>query len=60
MMFCLFVCLLIRQQLIRQSEKKEKSFDYILRWKSQGLYTSKLKLIYTAFLHGVNLSGKWE
>ena len=29
--------------------KKVKCTDYVLSWKSKGLYTSKLKLLYTAF-----------
>ena len=32
--------------------KKYKVTDYVLSWKSEGLYNSKLKPLYTAFLHG--------
>ena len=37
--------------------KKEKGTDYVLSWKSKGLYTSKLKPLYTAFLHSIKISG---
>ena len=37
--------------------KKYKSADYVLSQKSKGVYTSKLKSLYTAFLHGIKLSG---
>ena len=36
--------------------KKVKETDYILSWKSKGLFNSKLKLLYTAFLSIINLS----
>ena len=31
--------------------KKDKGNDFVLRWKSKGIFNSKLKLLYTAFLH---------
>ena len=37
--------------------KKDKRIDYVLSWKSKGVYISKLKPIYTTFLHSVKLSG---
>ena len=37
--------------------KKDKGNDYILSWKSNGVYNSKLKPLYTAFLHSIKLSG---
>ena len=37
--------------------KKEKNTDYILIWKSNGVYTSKHKPLYTAFLHSIKISG---
>ena len=37
--------------------KKDKGIDYVLSWKSNGVYNSKLKLLYTAFLHTIKLSG---
>ena len=37
--------------------KQEKGTDYILSWKSNGVYNSKLKPLYTAFLHSIKLSG---
>ena len=33
--------------------KKEKAIDYVVSWKSRGVYTSKLKSLYTAFLHSI-------
>ena len=35
--------------------KKDKGTDYVLSWKSKGLYTSKLKPLYTAFLRSIKL-----
>ena len=37
--------------------KKDKGADYILSWKSKGVYASKLKPLNTAFLHDIKLSG---
>ena len=37
--------------------KKDKGTDYFLTWKSKGEYHSKLKPLYTAFLHIIKLSG---
>ena len=37
--------------------KKGKGIDYVLSWRSNGVYDSKLKLLYTAFLHIAILSG---
>ena len=31
--------------------KKDKGTDYVLSWKSKGVFNSKLKPLYTAFLH---------
>ena len=36
--------------------KKDKGTDYVLSWKSNGVYNSKLKPLYTAFLHSIKLS----
>ena len=36
--------------------KKDKGTDYVLRWKSKGVFNSKLKSLYTAFLHKIKLS----
>ena len=36
--------------------KKDKGNDYILSWKSKGVYNSKLKSLYTAFLHSIKHS----
>ena len=36
--------------------KKDKCIDCVLNWKSNGVYNSKLKALYTAFLHSVKLS----
>ena len=49
-----FVC---RPKLAMLEFKKDKGTDYILSWKSKGVYNSKLKPLYTAFLHNINLSG---
>ena len=35
---------------------KEKGTDYGLCWKSSGLFNSKLKPLYSAFLHSIKLS----
>ena len=35
---------------------KDKDTDHVLNWKSNGVYNSKLKPLYTAFLHSI----KWE
>ena len=37
--------------------KKDKGTDYVLSCKSNGGYNSKLKLLYTAFLHSIKLAG---
>ena len=36
--------------------KKDKGTDYVLSWKSKGVFNSKLKSLYTAFLHKIKLS----
>ena len=36
--------------------KKDKGTDYVLSWKSKGVFNSKLKPLYTAFLNSVKLS----
>ena len=37
--------------------KKDKSTDYILSWKSKGVFNSKLKSLCNTFLHSIKLSG---
>ena len=37
--------------------KEYKVTDYVLSWKSKRVFNSKLKSLYTAFLHGIKLSG---
>ena len=37
--------------------KKDKSTDYVLSWKPKGVFNSKLKPLYTAFLNSLKLSG---
>ena len=37
--------------------KKDKGTDYVLSWKSKGVYNSKPKPLYLAFLHSIKLSG---
>ena len=36
--------------------KKDKSTDYVLSWKSKGVFNSKFNPLYTAFLHSIALS----
>ena len=36
--------------------KKDKGTDYVLSWKSKGVFNAKLKQLYTAFLHSIKLS----
>ena len=46
------------QQTLNTLELKEDNgTEYVISWKSKGVYTSKLKPLYTAFLHSINLSG---
>ena len=37
--------------------KKDKDTNYVLTWKSNGVYNSKFKPLYTAFLYSIKLSG---
>ena len=37
--------------------KKDKGTHYVPSWKLNGVYNSKLKPLYTAFLHSIKLSG---
>ena len=37
--------------------KKSKETRYIVKWKSKGVYIFKLKLLYTAFVYSIKLSG---
>ena len=36
--------------------KKDKGADYVLSWKSKGVFNSQLKPLYTAFLNSLKLS----
>ena len=36
--------------------KKDKGTDYVLSWKSKGVFNSKLKPLYTTFLNSIKLS----
>ena len=36
--------------------KKDKGTDYVLSWKSNGVFNSKLKPLYIAFLNNIKLS----
>ena len=51
--------LFIKQHLIYIRIKKRQSIgtDYAFSWKSKGIYNSKFKSLYTAFLHTIKLSG---
>ena len=44
-------------RLDTSESKKDKGTDYVLSLKSKGVYNSKLKPLYTAFLHSKKLSG---
>ena len=37
--------------------KKDQGTRYVLKWKSKGVYTSKLEPLYIAFLHSIKFSG---
>ena len=37
--------------------KKDKGSYFVLSWKLKGVYTSKLKVLYTTFLHSIKLLG---
>ena len=37
--------------------KKDKGIDYLPSWKSKGVFNSKLKPLYSAFLHSIKPSG---
>ena len=37
--------------------KKDKGTDYVLSWRSKGVYNSKLKPLHTTFLHSIKRSG---
>ena len=37
--------------------EKDNGTDYVLSWKSKGVYNSKLETLYTAFLHSIKRSG---
>ena len=51
--------LFIKQHLILDTLelKKDKSTDYVLSCKSNVVYNSKLKPLYTAFLYRIKLTG---
>ena len=36
---------------------RDKDTDYVLSWKSNGVYNSKLKPLYIAFFHRIKRSG---
>ena len=36
--------------------KKDKGTDYVLRWKSKGIFNSKLKPLYTPFVYSIKIS----
>ena len=37
--------------------KKDRGSDYVLSWKSKGVFTSKFEPLHTSFLHSTDLSG---
>ena len=38
--------------------KEDKGTEYVIGWKSERVYNSRLTSLYTAFLHNIKLSGK--
>ena len=36
--------------------KKDKGTDYVFSWKSKGIFNSKIKPLYSIFLHSIKLS----
>ena len=53
-----FQNMFVYQPIRNTSELKEdKGTEYVLGWKSKGLYTSKLTPLYSTFLQNVKLSG---
>ena len=38
-------------------KKKHKGIDYVISRKSKGVYSSKLKSLYTNFIHSIKRSG---
>ena len=40
--------------------KKDKGTDYVLSWKSNGVFNSKLKPLYTTFLNSIKLSEEYR
>ena len=41
---------------LESKKKKGKGNDYVLSWKSEGVFNSKLKPLYTALLNSIILS----
>ena len=37
--------------------RKDKEADYVIGWKSKGVHISKVKPMYTGFLHRIKFSG---
>ena len=55
---CCFQNMFVDQPILDTSKsRKGKGIVYILSWKSNGMYTSEFKPLYTAFLLGIKLSG---
>ena len=48
-MMDLKIRLFIQPTLDTLELKKDKGTDYVITWKSKGVYNSKLKSLYTAF-----------
>ena len=42
---------------MHQNLSKSKGTDYVLSWKSKGVYNDKLKILFTAFFHSTKVSG---
>ena len=41
---------------LESKKKKDKGNDYVLSWKSKGVFNSKLKPLYTALVNSIILS----
>ena len=57
MMIVLKICYVYQPALDRLEWKEDKGTYFVIDLKSKGLYTSKLKPLYSAFLHSMKTSG---
>ena len=52
-----FQNMFVYQPILKILELKNKVTDYVLSWNSKGVFTWKIKPLYTAFLHSIKISG---